>query len=157
LLLALEGPARRWLRRLGPWTATVLINGMIMTIYLWHLTVMVLIIGLGILMGGMGLGLEPGSGAWWATRPIWMALLAAALLPFIAMFGRFERAAGAARSFPAWRLVTGALLVCAGLALLALDGIGGTGPLGIGLWAVLLPFVGAWLTGMPVKTLGQPA
>jgi len=158
LLLALESPIRRWLARLGPWTATVLVNGMIMTIYLWHLTVMVLIIGLGVLMGGMGLGLEPGSVAWWATRPVWMALLAAVLLPFIAMFGRFERAAGPTRALPAWRSVSGAVLVCAGLALLALDGIGGTGPLGIGIWAALLPFVGAWLTGMPVKKKGdQPA
>jgi hypothetical protein len=159
LLLAMESPARRWLARLGPWTATVLVNGMIMTIYLWHLTVMVLIIGLGILLGGMGLGLDPGSGIWWATRPLWMALLAAVLLPFIAMFGRFERTAGPTRKIPAWRLIVGAMLVCAGLALLALDGIGGTGPRSLGFWAVLMPFVGAWLTGMPAgkRVDGQPA
>ena len=38
ILLALESPVQRWLSRLGPWTATLLVNGMIMTIYLWHLT-----------------------------------------------------------------------------------------------------------------------
>ena len=35
---------------------------------------------------------------------------------------------------------------------------GDTGPLGIGIWAVLLPFAGAWMTGMPVrKKSDQPA
>jgi peptidoglycan/LPS O-acetylase OafA/YrhL len=43
LLLALEGPMRRVLESLRLWTATVLINSMIMTLYLWHITVMVLL------------------------------------------------------------------------------------------------------------------
>ena len=42
LLLALESPMRRALDGLRLWTATVLINSMIMTVYLWHITVMVI-------------------------------------------------------------------------------------------------------------------
>jgi peptidoglycan/LPS O-acetylase OafA/YrhL len=154
LLLSLQGPLRRWLARARPWTATVLVNGMIMTVYLWHLTVMVLLIGLGIALGGVGLGLVPGSTTWWLTRPAWMALLATALVPFIAVFGRLERAGGRAAALPAWRLVIGSLLVCAGLALIALDGIGADGPLGIR-WAVVLSaLAGAALAG--VRLLPRP-
>jgi hypothetical protein len=152
ILLSCETPLRRWLDRPGPWTATVLVNGLIMTVYLWHLTAMVLVIGLGVLMDGIGLGLRPGTAAWWASRPLWMALLAVTLLPFLAAFLRFERMggrAGAAR--PAWRLVTGAILVCAGLALLALDGIGAPDGVGIKVWVVLLPFVGAALFGVRLR------
>ena len=46
LLLALEKPARRLLERGALWTATVLINGMIMTIFLWHVTTLLLVAGL---------------------------------------------------------------------------------------------------------------
>jgi len=142
LLLSLEGPFRRWLQRTGPWTATVLVNGMIMTVYLWHLTVMILLVGLGVKLGGIGLTLEPGSPVWWSTRPIWMLLLSLALFPFLLVFGRFERPG---KSDPnavphVWRLVAGTVLVCAGLALLALSGIR--------VWVLALPFAGAALAGL---------
>ena len=45
LILALEGPARRWLDRDRVWTRVVLVNGRIMTLYLWHMTSLVLLIG----------------------------------------------------------------------------------------------------------------
>ena len=82
LLLALERPARRWLSRTTPWAATVVVNGMIMTVFLWHLTAMVLLIGMAVRLGGVGLGLQPGSAAWWTTRPLWMLVLALCLVPF---------------------------------------------------------------------------
>ena len=147
LLLSVQAPARRWLARSGAWTATVLVNGMIMTVFLWHLTVMVLVIGLAHGLGGVGLGFEPGSGAWWSFRPVWLAGLMLTLLPFVAAFSRFERPASGdgMRAAAAWRLVLGSLIVCAGLALLALDGIGGTGWSGLRLWVLALPFGGALL------------
>ena len=45
-VLALEGPARRLLARPTPWTATVLVNGMIMSLYLWHMTALIAVVGL---------------------------------------------------------------------------------------------------------------
>lgn len=147
LLLSLEAPLRRWLSRAVPWTATVLVNGMIMTIYLWHLTAMALTIGALYLAGGFGLRLDPGSGAWWLARPAWLALLVVALLPLALVFGRYERPrdrAGAAVP-PAWRLVAGAALVCAGLAFAALSGVGADTVLGLRVWVVLCPLVGAAL------------
>jgi hypothetical protein len=51
-------------------------------------------------------------------------LLALALLPFALVFSRFERPKDTGGPPPAgWRQICGALLVCAGLAQLAKDGI----------------------------------
>jgi len=146
LLLSLERPFRSWLRRLRPWTATVLVNGMIMTIYLWHLTASTLVIGLALLLGNAGLTAPPGSGLWWALRPIWLTLYALVLAALALGFGRFERG-GRAAPAAAWRLVVGAAIVCGGLALLALKGVGGGGRWGLSAW-VLLPFVGAALAAV---------
>ncbi len=84
LLLALEKPMRRALESARLWTATVLINSMIMSIYLWHLTVMIVFIGILYLAGGIGLGVEPGSLAWWLSRPLWLMALLLLLVPRVA-------------------------------------------------------------------------
>jgi hypothetical protein len=147
LVLALEKPLRAWLQRLGPWAATVLVNATIMTLYLWHLTVMILVIGLAHLAGDVGLQLRPGSWSWWATRPLWMAIYAAGLAAVVPIFGRFEQTArkGAAASVPAWRAIAGAAGVCAGVALLALGGVGAEGVLGLRVVPVALVLGGAML------------
>ena len=127
-VLAAEKPLRQWLRRAVPWTATVLLNGMIMTIYLWHSTAMILMIALAAATGNVGLTPQPGTPDWWLLRPVWLlvyVLALTALLPFVA---RFERIASPARVAPAWRQVLGALIACFGLALLAYFGLGGTTP-----------------------------
>lgn len=145
LVLAVEPRARRWLRRPRPWTATVLVNGTIMTLYLWHVTVLVLVVGLAYWLGGIGLGFAPNSPAWWATRPVWIALLLVALLPFLAVFGRFERLARVRTGSPAPAVqsVAGAIAVCMGLTALALGGIGDAGPLGVRFGILALTFAGA--------------
>ncbi|UCE87344.1 MAG: acyltransferase family protein [Deltaproteobacteria bacterium] len=159
LVLAAEAPARRWLRRLRPWTAAVLVNGTIMTLYLWHATTLVLVVGLANLFGGVGLGLAPATSAWWITRVPWIVLLSLALLPFLAVFGRFEQQsrAGGAGAPAAWRTVAGAALLCAGMASLALGGIGGEGPLGLRLQALVLTFLGFALILTPRAGGRSPA
>ena len=147
LLLSMENPMRRWLARLTPWTLVVLVNSMIMTVFLWHLTASTLSIGAALLLGDIGLNAIPGSGAWWLMRPAWISVYLIALLPFALLFGRFERSAAAETIYPPWRLVTSAILACAGLALVALDGVAGDGPFGLREW-VLLPFAGAILAGV---------
>jgi hypothetical protein len=148
LLLALERPARRLLQCAGAWTATVLVNGTIMSIYLWHSSVMIWLIGLANLAGGIGLRLEPGSGAWWVARPPWMLLYLAGLLPVLALFGRFERQSAPLQGTPAWRSLGGTFLVCFGLALIALKGIGSDGLLGLHWPPLLSAFAGAALLGI---------
>jgi hypothetical protein len=145
LVMAIETPIRRWLRRPRPWTASVLVNRTIMTLYLWHFTVMLLIVGMANLLGGIGLEFQPGTWSWWVLRPIWIAIFAAVLLIFIAIFGRFEQTARgrAAVPLPAWRAIAGAIGVCSGLSVLALNGITSEGLLGIRIGAVTLVLVGA--------------
>lgn len=149
LLLSLEAPMRRWLARPAVWTATVLINGTIMTIFLWHSTAMMLLIGLGFWLVPEVHATAPGSAAWWALRPLWVLAYALASLPFVALFVRFERGAmrGAERVVAGWRLFAGTIAICLGLALLAISGVGDDNRLGLAVVPVLLPFIGAALAG----------
>jgi surface polysaccharide O-acyltransferase-like enzyme len=152
LVLALEPAGRRMLDKVGIWTATVLMNGMIMTVYLWHLTAFVLVMTADwLLLGGWGLGPVPGSGEWWATRPVWIAVYVLALLPMIAVFARHERSFGpirGGRTVPRLRAVLGVLAICAGLGATAGLTIASPDSLsGIRWWVVALPLVGAALMG----------
>ena len=156
--LALEPVARRMLDNIRIWTGVVLLNGMIMTVYLWHLTAFVLVLIGAWLLGGLGLDVEPGSAAWWLARPIWFALYIATLFPLIAIFARYERAGkGAEGEVPHWRLISGLLLICAGLAASAAVSIASPlGVTGVRLWVVALPFIGAAIVGFgPAHDLQQ--
>lgn len=150
LLLAIEAPMRSMLSGIRVWAATVLINSMIMTLYLWHLTVMVIIIALAYLAGGLELGLEPGSADWWVTRPAWIAVLYAALLPITLLFSPVERRARAADTAvpAAVRLVGGVVLLCLGVALLALFGFGSTPLPSLDIVAFLMVVAGAVICGL---------
>ena len=150
LLLALEPTGRRLLDNLKVWTATVLVNGMIMTVYLWHLTAFILVMIGAWLFGGIGLETPPGSGAWWLARPVWFVLYVVSLLPLIAIFARYERASPSDTQGDVahWRLIVGLLLVCTGLAATAAISITSTlGVTGVRLWVVALPFIGATVIG----------
>ena len=150
LLAALEPAANRWLQRFHPWTATVLVNGMIMTIFVWHLTAMILILGLAFWAGGLGLSIEPAGALWWWTRPLWMGAYAAGLTVAAIAFSRFERSPSTIKGGPpsTWQSVLGALAVCTGLAILAYRGVWSAAWPGVNNLAVLLPYVGAALLGL---------
>jgi Acyltransferase family len=158
LALLLEPWMRRRLKGLRLWTATVLLNGMIMTVYLWHLTAFVLVLIAAWLLGGLGLHAAPGSGEWWLARPVWFALYIASLLPLIGVFARFEQVRGKPELVPHWRLILGLLLICTGLAMTAAISIASPlGVTGVRLWVVALPFVGAALIGFgPGGKLAKP-
>lgn len=130
ILMAIERPMRRALENLRLWTATVLVNSMIMSIYLWHITVMVVIVSLLYLADGFGLTFEPGSGAWWWSRPVWVVVLYAFLVPVAMLVSPLERRSRSSNAAvpSAIRQVGGAALLCLGVALLARYGYGG-GPL----------------------------
>lgn len=160
LALTLEPVMRRLLDKAAFWTATVLVNGMIMTVYLWHLTAFVLVMVAAWLMGGLGLNMAPGSGQWWLARPVWFALYIAVTLPLIAVFSPFERMGSSAKDgplkqVPHWRLILGLLLICLGLTLTAAISIASPeGVTGLRIWVVALPFMGAGLMGFgPAYTL----
>lgn len=147
LSMIFEGPARKWLERVKTWTKVVAINGSIMTLYLWHLTAMVAIVGILLLVGAPGLGIEVGTGLWWLTRPVWIAFMVLVTLPFLVVFGRFERPRIDNRPAPpAWQPVLATLAVCAGLGLLASGGIADAD--GLNVVALLLPIVGVVAFGV---------
>jgi Acyltransferase family len=146
LLLAAQAPARRWLAGRIVWTATVAVNGAIMTLFIWHLTATVLVVFVAYITGGFGLRLQPGSSEWWLSRFPWLAANAIALVPLVVVFGRFERPrATEGAPAPAWRYVVGALMTVAGLALLAAWGVGGYGMFGLNVWGLALAFAGVGL------------
>lgn len=97
-VLAARAPVTRWLQRPRVWAAVVALNLVAMTVYLWHMTVMVVTVA-GLQALGVGLSLTPLTAGWWATRPLWVALLAIGLLPLVALLSRVERRTpGAART-----------------------------------------------------------
>jgi hypothetical protein len=149
LVLSLEAPLRRLLSRPRVWTATVLVNGTIMTVYLWHLTALALAVGLANLLGGIGLHAIPGSRGWWLARVPWFAALGAMMALLLPLVGRFERASAPPPEFrPSTpRVLSGAVLVSAGIALLALGGIGTSGGLGARGVVVAGTVIGAMLLG----------
>lgn len=150
LLMVIEKPMRRALAGVRLWTATVLVNSVIMTIYLWHITLSVFLIGLLYLAGGLGLGIEPGGAGWWWTRPVWIVALATLLVPVALLLSpleRMSRGAGGA-DISAWRQVGGAMLLCLGVALLALFGFGGIPVPGLDFAAIALVVGGAAVAGV---------
>ena len=150
LLLALEAPMRRRLEGLRLWTATVLVNSMIMTVYLWHITVVVVFVAFLYLAGGFGLGIEPGGLYWWLSRPLWIAVLLLLLLPVALLLSPLERRSRGGDPAPRSPAMQtgGATMVCLGIALLAKFGYGG-GPLPyLDIAAFALVVVGARISGV---------
>ncbi|MFF5173831.1 acyltransferase [Micromonospora sp. NPDC000089] len=89
LILLLRGPATRWLRRTRPWQAVIAVNAVVLTVFLWHLTAAVLLVGL---LDGLGVLPTPtvGTGAWWAWRVPWLLALTVLLAALVAVFGPIE-------------------------------------------------------------------
>ena len=124
IVLAPEPLLARWMQRPRAWTGVVLLNTRIMTLYLWHLTAMVAVIGASLLLGGVGLGVEPLTPTWWLTRPLWWLVLATVTLGFVALLGRFETPRrDDSPPPPTWLPVLVTVLACGGLGFMAAKGI----------------------------------
>ena len=156
LLLSIEKPMRHALAGLRLWSATVLINSMIMTVYLWHMSVLAAVVALLYYSGGFGLGVEPGTSEWWWQRPVWIGALLVLLLPFSLLLSPFERR-GRNPDAPvpaAARQIAAAAALCLGLAIIAMFGYGG-GPspyLSVGAFALVV--AGAWFGGLLPRLKG---
>ncbi len=150
LVLAIEPALRRMLARRRVWTTTVLINGLIMTLYLWHMTAMLAALGIAVALGGVGLHAIPDSAEWWALRPVWMGIYLVALVPLMVGFLRFERPRRATHVASKRRLLTGASLTAAGLGVLSAKGI--VSGAGVHVGPSLMPLLGGALAGFgPVR------
>jgi len=145
LLLALEGPARRWLAGARAWTATVLVNGIIMPIFLWHSTVMILVIGACFWLLPIVLSVQPGSVQWWAYRPVWVVVYFVIMMISLPLFMWLEKklGGGTSKHNKSLSVIIFGLGTCGGLAVLAGLGVAGNGAFGLNWLAILLPIVGA--------------
>jgi surface polysaccharide O-acyltransferase-like enzyme len=148
VVLLFEAAAQRLARVDGVWTAVVAVNARIMTLYLWHVTAMVAVIGVSLSVDGVGLGVEPLTLVWWLTRPGWYVVLALVTVALAAGVGRFETPGTDDRPAPpSWRPLLAVAAVCAGLGALAVLGIvDGDGDLRGGLLA--LPLLGLLAGGV---------
>lgn len=143
-ILLLTAPISKWLQNVRPWAWVIVLNQMIMSIYLWHLTAMIAVVGIAVLLGGTGLRLEPGTGEWWMVRPIWVVLFITMLIPLVLIFLRFEAGSRAtAKGQPGpYQAIPGALITCAGLIMMAMNGISAANFIGINWIAVGLVILG---------------
>jgi hypothetical protein len=99
VVLLLRERAERWLGGRRPWTATVAVNAVAMTIFTWHMTALVAAIGLYERIG-YELGTTADAGWWW-QRPLWLLLPGVVLAVLLLVFARFElptRSGGRGRS-----------------------------------------------------------
>ena len=78
----------RWLERRTVWKAVVGANGIAMTVFVWHMTALLLVIKT-INQLGLQLLTRPSS-TWWVQRPFWLLAPGAVLAGFVAVLSRIE-------------------------------------------------------------------
>jgi hypothetical protein len=116
-----------WLVRRRVWATVIAANGVVMTVFLWHLTALCLVV-LGLRVTDWFPQAPPASARWWLLRPVWVAALAAVLVVLVATFSGPERRRAAGQRSRLGRAASlaagmGAGLVSAGLAGLAIGGL----------------------------------
>ncbi len=85
-----DAMARR-LASLRSWHRVVSVSGVMMTLYLWHLTAMTLVASVFLFaFDGAVFRVEPGTTLWWATRPLWIASLGIVTIGLVLLFARYE-------------------------------------------------------------------
>ncbi len=123
---------RAWTRRTDASRLVSAVGERAMTIYLWHMPVLVALAG-ALLVANAGFGLalpEPMTAGWWASRPLWLGLAAAAVAGVTIVFARFERGrrggAPAAASVATGRGAAALDAICgvAGVAVVLISGFG---------------------------------
>lgn len=79
----------RWLERRRPWTITIFLNSVIMTLFLWHMTAYFVVL---LALWPIGVGHQQDTtAAWWMLRPVFIGLSGLVLAGIVALVGRFER------------------------------------------------------------------
>ncbi|HEY0774203.1 MAG TPA: acyltransferase family protein, partial [Nocardioidaceae bacterium] len=147
VVLLVEPLGHRLVAGAKAWAMVVALNARIMTVYLWHVTAMVAVIGVALLAGGRGLAVEPLTAPWWLTRPVWYVVLGTVTAGLVALLGRFETQDVDPRPAPPrWRPVIAVVGVCAGLGALAVLGIADAD--GLHGWLLVVPLASLALGGV---------
>ena len=86
--ILLREPLTTWLQRARVWKATIAVNAVIMTLFLWHMTAYLVAI---LVLWPLGFGRESTPTLrWWTERPSWILVPGLLLAGLVALFGRFE-------------------------------------------------------------------
>lgn len=89
LAMMLREPVSRMLERTSAWAKVIALNAMIMTMFLWHQTAVLIVV---LVFYPLGFPQpEVGTAQWWAVRPLWVGALAVVLALLVVLFSRFER------------------------------------------------------------------
>ena len=92
LVLRLRPQLEAWLQRRGPWRAVVAANGVAMPVFCWHMTALVVFVGI-YERAGFTLADEP-SADWWLARPAWVIGPGMLLAGVVAALMRLGRSGG---------------------------------------------------------------
>jgi len=147
LCMSLEPLAKVLLSNKRVWAGVILINAMIMTLFLWHSTAMMLVIGSVFLLMPELYNIYPGSSNWWLSRPLWILAYALATLPLLLLFSKYENPKKAENPPGLISLFFGCLLTSAAIGYLAKNGFGGAAHWIIDGSAIALVVIGVSLIG----------
>lgn len=153
LIMLLRAPAERWLHRIRPWTLVVATNSAVLTIFLWHLTAVILLAGALDALGALPTP-PVGTTAWWLWRIPWLILLTLMLAVLVAAFGRIEqRGSRRPTARPRWLPVPLCRVLARPATRLALLVVG-FGATVVGLFGnSIAPKSGDYLLGLPTGAL----
>jgi fucose 4-O-acetylase-like acetyltransferase len=100
LIMLLHDPAQRWLRRRRPWLLVVAANAVVLTIFLWHMSAVLVLVGV---LSWTHLLPTPrvGSAGWWLWRVPWLLMLTVVLTALVAIFAPVETRAPRRPQVPA--------------------------------------------------------
>jgi peptidoglycan/LPS O-acetylase OafA/YrhL len=147
-VLALWRPVDRWLHdRPLPWAGIATLGTVIITLFLWHMTALVVVAAATHLTGWWP-EMTDVDGQWWALRPAWLALCTVALVPLVLLFRRFE---GGGDPVPGRTSTTvaGVAATAGGLGVILAEGLYDPDrALGLPVAALAMLVVGLWLLGI---------
>ncbi len=152
--------AQRWLHRPRMWAMVMMAGSRMMTIYLWHMSALVLVGSLVYLTGFWQVPTQVDA-HWWVMRIPWFFLLAIILTVLVMIFGRFEQPPPP--TLTSWKGWPGAMkaivsvgLFTIGLAFLIRHGLYiGRGPLGANWVALTVMSVGLVGLGVVGRSRGR--
>ncbi|MGG7463387.1 acyltransferase family protein [Plantibacter sp. YIM 135347] len=121
-----------------------------MTIYLWHMPVLVIIAAV-LLFSGV-VWPEPLSGPWWLTRGVWLGTILVTLVPVASIMGRFERRSAGGSPGPTPSPTRRPGIRTATAVVLAIAGVLGVL---IGGFTVLTAVTGTLLLSVAVRLVGS--
>jgi fucose 4-O-acetylase-like acetyltransferase len=151
-VVAAHAPLARWLARPPVWAAVTLLGRRALTVFLWHQTALVAVVG-----ATFPTGIWPVTTrvdlTWWSTRPLWYLTLGVVLAVLVAIFGRVERSSPTPELRPGrWTLLrvgSGIVATVTGLSWLVLEGLyDPAGPVAVRVVPLAAVALGAWALGL---------